>query len=581
MTITLPSFGQEFLACLSRGKVEPSSFPGFRRKSGLPLFLGGFLAQVFDTSGVLLDDPSLDCINSVLQLTLMFGKVQLPCAPHRVEAAVRSYIEVDSEVRISADTQDTRDREAFRRVALLLFSDIATNVDDLVNTGSVTGRHGPGATADSLVGNSKWANSAWTARLEAVFPYVDHVLPSVRYWPAAQDATYPNPEDERPVRVVFVPKTLKTPRVIAIEPTCMQYMQQALASELIKYLERPVVGNRDNVVAGMIGFSDQGPNRDLAREGSVSGELATIDLSDASDRVSVQHVEDLFWYHPSLLEGVLSVRSTKAEVRGKGVLSLAKYASMGSALTFPLEAMVFLTIIFVGIERATGQPLTRESIKAYASRVRVYGDDIVVPAALVHTVISQLETFGLKVNANKSYWTGKFRESCGGNYYDGHWVTPVRVRRILPESRVDTKGVISAVSLRNQLYFAGYWKTAAWMDRKLAGMLGYFPTVHPSSPLLGRHSLLPIQGEKMSEFTHAPISRGWVLHSQPPDSKLDGWGALRKCLSPGRNEPFQDPQHLSRQGRPKQGQLKLRWRTPVGTGVEWLPSSSHSATSSD
>jgi hypothetical protein len=580
LTITLPQFGQEFMACLERGMVDASSFPGFSRKSGLPLFLGGFLRQVFDTSGVLLDDPSLDCIIAVRQLTLMFGKVQLPCAPHRVEAAIRSYVEVDQEVRSYVATQSAEAREGFRRVALLLFGGVNAAVDDLIDSGSIAGKHGPGATADRLVANAKWTNVSWTTRLEDVFPFVDHVLPSVRYWPVAQSANYLEPGGERPVRVIFVPKTLKTPRVIAIEPTCMQYMQQAISVELTRYLEKRNVRSDVNESFGMIGFKHQYPNREMARIGSIDGELSTVDLSDASDRVSVQHVEDLFWYVPSLLEGVLSVRSSKAEVQGRGVLSLSKYASMGSALTFPLEAMVFLTVVFLGIEKALGQPLTRRTIRSYVSRVRVYGDDIVVPTALVHDVISQLEAFGLKVNANKTYRTGRFRESCGGDYYSGHWVTPVRVRRLLPESRVDTKGVISAVSLRNQLYFAGYWRTVKWMDDKLAGMLTHYPTVHPESPLLGRHTLLPIQWEKVSANTHAPLTRGWVVHSSSPVSKLDGWGALRKCLSPGRVEPFQDVQHLQRQGRPQRPALKLRWRAPMGIGVSWLPSSQR-ATSSD
>jgi len=511
----------------------------------------------------------------VRQLSLMFGKVQLRCSEERQEAAERSYVEVDQEVRSAAmDTTDDA-REAFRRMALLLFGNVAACVDDLVHTGNVAGKHGPGATADHLSGNAKWSQAIWTERLESVFPFLDHVLPSASYWRVAQTAHYLEPGDEPPVRVVMVPKTLKTPRVIAIEPTCMQYMQQAISMELTRYLEERSIPNKGrNVSFGMIGFSDQDPNREMARVGSIDGELSTVDLSDASDRVSVQHVEDLLWYFPSLREGVLSVRSSKAEVRGHGVIPIAKYASMGSALTFPLEAMVFLTIVFLGIEKALGQPLSRGRITSFCSRVRVYGDDIIVPTALVHDVISQLEAYGLKVNENKTFWNGSFRESCGGDFYAGHWVTPVRVRRLLPESRVDTQEMISAVSLRNQLYFAGYWRTAKWMDESLAGMLKHYPTVHPSSSLLGRHTLLPIQWEKLSNTTHSPLSRGWVVRATPPESVLDGWGALRKCLTPGRIEPFQDAKHLLRQGRDAETGLNLRWRPPTSVGGDWLPSSS-------
>jgi len=573
LTITLPKFGAAFTSWLDNGQIDISSQTSFgRKRSGLPRFLAGFLCQIFDTSGVLLDQPSFDAIDAVRQLTTMFAKMEYPCTPARDGAALRSYVEIDQVVRRSANATPNGVREDFRRVAALLFGSVASTVDDLVHRGEISGKHGPGSTADHLRGNLKWSQTSWTERLEEEFPFLEHVLPSVSYWRDAQHADYLSPGDELPVRVITVPKTPKAPRIIAVEPTCMQYMQQAISTELVKSLE-PLSPNGDDGVFGMIGFRDQIPNREMARKGSMDGSLATLDLSDASDRVSVQHVEDLFHRFPSLLKGVLSVRSTKAEVRGHGVIPLAKYASMGSALTFPLEAMVFLTAVFLGIEKALGQPLTRRTVRDFAARVRVYGDDIVVPAALVYDVISQLETLGLKVNVDKSFWNGKFRESCGGDYYDGRWVTPIRVRQSLPESRVDTKEMIAAVSLRNQCYFAGYWKTAKWLDGMLAGMLVHFPTVHPSSSLLGRHTVLPIQWDSVSKSTQSPIVRGWVVRSRPPESVLNGWGALRKCLSPGRVEPFQDPEHLLRQGRDAATGLILRWRPPTVVGGDWVPSS--------
>jgi len=540
------------------------------------VFLRGFLDQVFDDSGVLLGEPSIEAIRSIRLLTYAFEKINLPCANWRVEAALRQYVETDGEVRSSSYGKSTRLREEFCRMALLLVGDVAAIVDHLVYDGAVAGQHGPGATADKLEGNLKWTQREWPARLEYVFPYGDHVLPSQSglFYSDLQDADFLQPEDERPVRVITVPKTLKGPRIIAIEPTCNQYMQQGIGREISRLLETEDLspyGWGRNTVFGMIGFTDQLPNQEMARIGSAGGGLATIDLSEASDRVSVEHVEDLFRYFPSLLEGVLSVRSSKADVRGHGVIPLAKYASMGSALTFPLEAMVFLTAAFLGIQDAHGQPLTRKDIMSYASRVRVYGDDIIVPVDSVHHVIDRLEAMGLRVNGGKSFWTGKFRESCGGDFYDGEWVTPVRVREVLPRSRADVPELVSAVSLRNQLYFAGYWKTVAWMDKWLAEMLRHYPTVHSSSALLGRHTVLPPEGERLSVATHSPVSKGWVVSSLPPDSVVGGFGALRKCLSPGRREPFHDERHLERQGRPDAVGIKLRERSPISMGGSWLP----------
>jgi hypothetical protein len=255
-------------------------------------------------------------------------------------------------------------------------------------------------------------------------------------------------------------------------------------------------------------------------------------------------------------------RSTKADVRGFGVIPLSKFASMGSALCFPIEAMVFTTIIFLALERKANTRFTRRDILSFRGQVRVYGDDIVVPVDCVDSVITLLEAFGLKVNRDKSFWNGKFRESCGGDYYDGEWVTPVRVRRFFPQSQKQAEEVVSLVSLRNQLYFAGYWQTCRWLDRILKGMLGAYPVVHASSPVLGRHSVLPYEAERMHPHLHTPLVRGWKVKSRLPESILDSHGALLKWFLKGGDEPFQDVNHLLRAGRPRCVDINIGWSSP-------------------
>jgi len=123
---------------------------------------------------------------------------------------------------------------------------------------------------------------------------------------------------------------------------------------------------------------------------------------------------------------------------------------MGSALTFPIESMVFLTIVFLAKEEELRRPLTRKDIKSLRGQVRIYGDDIIVPIGLVPAVVRLLEAFGLKVNQNKSFWNAKFRESCGGDYYQGHDVTVVRLRSLFPTNRKHALEMASTVSFRNQ-----------------------------------------------------------------------------------------------------------------------------------
>jgi hypothetical protein len=82
----------------------------------------------------------------------------------------------------------------------------------------------------------------------------------------------------------------------------------------------------------------------------------------------------------------------------------------------------------------------------------VYGDDIIVPIEHAHRVISDLESVGLKVNESKSFLSGKFRESCGFDGYDGWDVSPTYMRRRLPRNRSEVAEVTSLTSFRNQIW---------------------------------------------------------------------------------------------------------------------------------
>jgi len=566
LTITLPQFGKDFERGLDQGGVDSSYFVGFQRDKGpLPLFLGGFLSQVFSReSGLLLDSPNIDCIFAVRQLTLLYGKMLVPCSTERERAAMEGYYRCEEEIEESDESIPLDTLMEFRRISALLFGDVYAAVDKLMFDGNVSPRHGPGATADRLRGNAKFDQLEWPLRLERVFPYGEHVLPSWRYYNQQDSVNFLDLDAERPVKVISVPKTLKTPRIIGIEPTCMQYMQQAISIPLVELLEsKRISGNtRDNLAYGMIGFTDQEPNRQFARSGSKNGLVATLDMSEASDRVSNVHVVNLLARWPHLLEAVQATRSTKAHVPGYGVLRLSKFASMGSALCFPMESMVFLTTIFLGIQDALGRPVTRKDINNLRDQVRVYGDDIIVPTHYVRHVIHALTLFGHKVNVNKSYWNGKFRESCGGDFYDGVDVTPVRFRRMMPSSRADVSEVISLVEFRNLLYFRGLWNTARELDGIIGKVLPHYPVVLKESPALGRHSFLGYETQRMCPVLHRPLVRAYVPRSIIPDSLVSGVGALRKVLSKDGDQPFEDVRHLERQGRPLVVSIKLRWTTP-------------------
>jgi hypothetical protein len=561
LTITLPAMAADFEAALAAGKIEHDHFLGFKRNGSLPRFLGGFFAQVFDSrSGVLLDQPSVDAIRAIRQICRFCSKINLPCSQERIDRAFSEFVRVEQELEAANEAISQASRLELLRVSRLLFGRTLSHLDSKVAGNELRPKHGGGKTADRLDGNAKWNQHEWPSRLEnGGFTSVDYLLPNPRFYQNLERVRFLDPGQERPVKVTQVPKTLKTPRIIAVEPTAMQYAQQAVARDLVKELEC------DDIARHFVGFTDQEPNQLLAKRGSLSQELATLDLSEASDRVLNSLVQDLLHGYTHLSEAVQACRSTTANVPGHGVIPLVKYASMGSALTFPIEAMMFTTIVFIGIARAQGTKMTLETILSLKGQVRVYGDDIICPVEYAESVIESLESFGFKVNSRKSFWTGKFRESCGRDYYDGESVTTLKLRSLLPESRRDVKEIVSTVSLRNQLFKAGSVKAVQYLDDLLERILGDFPYVGETSPLLGRIGYgCPVNGSVvLHRDTHTPVTRGWVVVSQPPRNGLDGEGALLKFFlkeDPERVNP--DEKHLERSGRPRAVNI-MRVMAPV------------------
>ncbi len=558
LTITLPDFGRDLDEALAEGKVAPTHFAGFRRRGGLPRFLGGFLELVFDrVTGVLLTNPSVAAVQALRQLTRLHSKVSLKCSTTRERVAYDEYVRIDAELEEAEAAWSETSISDFKRIARLLFGRTLSGVDNLHATGGLVPKHGPGSTADGLRGNAKFALSEWTWRLESGgFTSVDFLVPNQKFWHRLEHVRFAEPGNERPVKVIGVPKTLKTPRIIAVEPTCMQYAQQAVAEPLVDLLES------DELTRHFIGFTRQEPNQILARQGSVDGSLATLDLSEASDRVSNQLVCHMLHGFSHLLDAVQSSRSLRADVPGHGIIPLTKFASMGSALCFPIEAMVFLTVAFVGIESARGHRLTKSEIKSFIGQVRVYGDDIIVPVEYAYPVSSALALYGFKVNPHKSFWTGKFRESCGKEYYDGHDVSVVKVRRKLPKSRRDVSELIATVSLRNQLYWAGFHTAVRRLDERLEGILKFYPFVSRDSQVLGRETAehgLTVTG--WNPRTQTATVKGWSESSKLPLSESSEEFALLKYFLKRSVEPYAK-KHLERSGRPRAVSIKLL-RAPV------------------
>lgn len=200
----------------------------------------------------------------------------------------------------------------------------------------------------------------------------------------------------------FVPKSAKTFRCIDIQPTLNSLVQAGIGDFMFRKLSRSGLDLRDATL-----------NRRCAAEGSITGRLATIDLSDASDTISHQLVQFLLpddWFR--LLS---ACRCGTTSFKGKEYV-LNKFSSMGNGFTFPLESLIFWALTKSTQDIChSGKP---------SPECTVYGDDIICLSDLYAEVVRTLRFCGFTVNSSKSYSDGPFRESCGGDYYKGINIRP-------------------------------------------------------------------------------------------------------------------------------------------------------------
>ena len=207
-----------------------------------------------------------------------------------------------------------------------------------------------------------------------------------------------------PGNVMFtVPKTTLIDRVACKEPDINMFLQKGAGNVLRRCLR-----NRG------IDLNDQSRNRSLAYEGSLTGALATIDLSSASDCVTTGLVE--LALPPLWFSHLNSLRCKVTNIDGEEHVN-EMFSSMGNGFTFELESL-----LFYALARTTAYFTGTRGV------ISVYGDDLIVPTDLYRPLEWVLSYFGFKVNSKKSFSEGPFRESCGGHYTGGLDITPFYVR---------------------------------------------------------------------------------------------------------------------------------------------------------
>lgn len=224
-----------------------------------------------------------------------------------------------------------------------------------------------------------------------------------------------------PGNVLFtVPKKSDIDRCACKEPDVNMFVQKGIGNYFRRCLRS--VG---------INLNDQSRNQSLARIGSITGELATLDLSSASDSISSGLVALLL---PECWHTLLDASRSPVTIIDGEMHRNEMFSSMGNGFTFELESLLFYAIAR-SVTYFRGVP----------GVVSVYGDDIICPTPAADYLVSVLELLGFSINIEKSHgltfgegtgfseglFGAHFRESCGGHYYNGLDITPFYVRKPL------------------------------------------------------------------------------------------------------------------------------------------------------
>nr|UJQ85210.1 MAG: hypothetical protein 3 [Leviviridae sp.] len=316
-------------------------------------------------------------------------------------------------------------------------------------------KHGPGAVAEKLKMHEKSCFPNWPQKLQNRFQW--ELCGKTIGAPLERPSN-----NEMAARLLAVPKTAKGPRLIAAEPTSHQWCQQLLLRFLF-------VQCRKTFGSHFIDFKDQGKSGSMVLQASFDRLLATVDLSDASDRLTCWTVERIIRSNSSLLAALHAARTRYIRIDPKinngelDFLSLRKFASQGTATTFPVMSLVMLCIALAS-SLGDKERVTWARIKELRTKVRVFGDDIILPVHGYARLVRTMDLLQLKVNMAKSYIHGHFRESCGTDGYKGYNITPTKPKTLVCDSPASCQAVVDT---SNNLFNKGLWYASRTADDQL------------------------------------------------------------------------------------------------------------------
>lgn len=505
-TKTLPIVSKAVLAGIETGFFDYRLVSQFERKGMLLRFCRSLLLEIFDQKGRLLPSPDPTALWRLRQLCEYMYKLAFSFTKKQQAKALEAF--KTCEQRVENFTPDSAWVALLRRNLHREHPEfVTTTVDEIL------GSYRPRTTSGAFFGSENLIDD-WTFYEWKLLD--DYTIGTTRTDFAAFSGLFKSyPSAQVPVtlvdegktsKVMFVPKDSRKPRVISKEPLHLLRAQMSYFDWSTELLSR--------TTRGRIQFRDQTQNQDLAKRGSLNRENSTLDLKEASDSLSYRLISDLFQHTSGPRWFVTNARATSTIVPGVGKIALSKLSGMGSGLTFPTMALLIHLSICSMVVKRTGYDYRYVSDQVY-----VYGDDVIVPRGWTFYAKDALVASGLNVNSDKCFTYGNFRESCGGDYFLGNDVAPVRLTMSnagldKPAEVIEIDSPIRVLEIERHcrnLVKGGLIGLADYYYGLIETVVGPLPFVTGDNPALGRYSIVGKTGtdERIKCKVPVPV-KGWL-----------------------------------------------------------------------
>jgi len=492
--------------------------------------------RAFTPDGILLEEPSASAIRALRSVCYFAYKLEQPFDDAVVTSKLDSFIEIDHELPRPDQDESWLSTEARAAVdaARTLIGRVfdcssSSPTGEVFDPSDIVPRHGPGAVADNVLQHKKFRWRTFYTGLNDAYAYDKYMYAGPMHFCDRLQYFLGLPEKESgQAKVCLVPKDSRGPRLISMEPLEFQWIQQGLGRKVVDWLQT------HPLTAGFVNFSDQSINRTLALESSVSGRFDTLDMKDASDRVSLWLVRRLF--PPRIVRYLEATRSASTVLPDGRCVRLNKFAPMGSALCFPVESLVFWALAVAILDKKYAYCAKR----SLEQQVYVFGDDLVVPHEGLGSLAPIFEELSLKFNDDKCCTDKFFRESCGMDAFYGEDVTPVRIKYWGKSPRQ----LLALCSYANAYRARGWHLVSEYIYSGVESQIGPLPAAVPGDLLLSRHcdSQLEagIRNLKRRVRLNADTQQFEFESIQPRACKYkagwSGWEELLRCSKRGSSD---------------------------------------------